>query len=44
MADVHFQPSGHIFTDDYHASTEQGGLNCIMHIKAFVIFKETTEI
>ena len=30
-------PSGHIFTDDYHAFMEQGGLNGIMHIKAFVI-------
>lgn len=39
LADVYFQPSGHIFTDDYHAFTRQGGLNYIMHIKAFVIFK-----
>ena len=37
VADVHFQPSGHTFTDDCHAFTGQGGLNGIMHIKAFVI-------
>lgn len=39
VADVYFQPSGHIFTDNYHAFTIQGGLNGIIHIKAFVIFK-----
>lgn len=39
VADVNFQPSGHIFPDGYHAFTGHGGLDCIMHIKAFVIFK-----
>lgn len=39
VADVHFQPSGHIFPDGYHAFTGQGGLDCIIQIKAFVIFK-----
>lgn len=39
VADVYFQPSGRIFPDDYHAFTRQGGLNDIMHIKAFVICK-----
>lgn len=39
VADVYFQPSGHTFTDDYFAFTAQGGLNAIMHIKAFIIFK-----
>lgn len=39
VADIYFQPSGHIFTDDYLAVTGQGGLNGIMYIKALVIFK-----